>query len=125
MNTSSSVPSHITVQLFYAHTPTDIWQKVLSLPEGCSVKEAIVQSDIEKAFPNQNFASLGIAIFGRRVTSETILSPYDRIELCRQLSFDPKESRKRRAQHRQAGILKKKHLKPDRAKKIAVDVWNQ
>lgn len=115
----------MTVQLFYAHTPTQIWQKSLYVPEGCAVKEAIEQSCIEQDFPRLDIAKLGIAIFGRKATLETILVPHDRIELCRQLSFDPKESRKRRAQHRQAGILKKKHLKPDRAKKIDVDVWNQ
>lgn len=115
----------ITIQLFYAHTPTQIWQKLLDLPSGSTVQKAITESGIEQAFPEQNFSLLGCSVFGRKVGLETVLTNHDRIELCRQLSFDPKESRKRRAQHRQAGILKKKHLKPDRAKKIAVDIHTQ
>ncbi|NOL48946.1 RnfH family protein [Pelistega europaea] len=121
MNTTAQP---ITVQLFYAHTSTQIWQKSLYLPVGSTVKMAIEQSGIAQAFPSQDFNSLGIGIFGQKATLNTVLSSNDRIELCRKLSFDPKESRKRRAQHRQAGILKKKHLKPDRAKKIVVDVHN-
>lgn len=117
--------SQITVQLFYAHTATHIWQKSLYLSPGSTVKDALAQSLIAQDFPEQDFATLGVSIFGRKVALDTVLTQHDRIELCRQLSFDPKESRKRRAQHRQAGILKKKHLKPDRAKKIEVDVHTQ
>lgn len=110
------------VQLIFAQTSTSLWQQSIRLNEGATIQDALQASDIYAQFDRAFIASLGISIFGKKASLTTPLQMGDRIELCRHLSFDPKESRKRRAQHRKVGILKKKHLKPDRAKKIAVDV---
>ncbi|ETD71705.1 electron transporter [Pelistega indica] len=113
----------IQIELIYAESPTTIWHQILTVPSTCCVEEAIKQTSFKTDFPNLDLTTLGVGIFGQKASLQQQLKPNDRIELCRQLTFDPKESRKRRAIHRKAGILKKKHLKPDRAKKIDYDEY--
>ncbi|MBB1089259.1 RnfH family protein [Lysobacter sp. SG-8] len=43
---------------------------------------------------------VGLALHGRRVESDALLSEGDRIELLRPLEIDPKEARRRRAAER-------------------------
>lgn len=112
----------ITVHVIFAHAADAFWQQSLCLEKGCSIRQALQLSELYSTFDRSFIDTLGVSIFGKKADLDAILQEGDRIELCRHLSFDPKESRKRRAQHRKAGILKKKHLKPDRAKKIEVDV---
>lgn len=112
----------IIIDLVYAETPTKLWTSSLSLEEGSTVADAFKQCRFYQDYPNLHLESLGFSVFGRKVSTDYVLQDKDRIELCRPLTFDPMVSRKRRAAHRNAGILKRKHLKPDRARKIDVDV---
>ena len=43
-----------------------------------------------------------MGVFGRAVRPDTALNDGDRLEIYRGLTFDPKESRRRRAEHRRA-----------------------
>lgn len=112
----------ITVQFIYAHTSTELWQQSVRLEEGSTIADAFKVCELTQKYPSIDMDSLGFSVFGRKVAQNYILMNADRIELCRNLTFDPMVSRKRRAAHRNAGILKRKHLKPDRARKIDVDV---
>lgn len=112
----------IVIDLVYAETPTKFWKSSLSLVEGSTVADAFKQCSFHQDYPNIRLENLGLSVFGRKVSTDYVLHDKDRIEFCRPLTFDPKVSRKRRAAHRNAGILKRKHLKPDRARKIDVDV---
>ena len=109
-------------QLFFAYTAQDYWQQDLFLQNEESIETLICRSDFAQRFPEYDYRNLGLSVFGRKVELDYRLRDGDRVELCRQLSFDPKESRKRRAQHRQAGILKKKHLQKDHRRQIEVDL---
>ena len=63
---------------------------------GCTVREAIVQSELLSQYPEIDLAQCGVGLFSRRVCPETELSPGDRIEIYQPLRIDPKESRRRR-----------------------------
>lgn len=108
----------IQIELIYATSPTSIWHQVLMVPENSRLIEAIAESTFACEFPDVDLSCLGIGVFGQKAGLQYPLKHGDRVELCRQLTFDPKESRKRRAIQRKAGILTKKHLKPDSAKKL-------
>ena len=90
----------ILVTVMYA-MPTDIWSVCLSVAQGSSVGEAIEQSGFLTVFPEQSLEQLHCGIFGRRVTLNDLPQEGDRIEIYRNLFFDPKQSRRRRAIHRQ------------------------
>ena len=52
-------------------------------------------------FPQRPWQA-GVGVFGRAVRPDTALNDGDRLEIYRGLTFDPKESRRRRAEHRRA-----------------------
>ena len=64
---------------------------------GSSPREAVVQSDIDRYFPEIDKQSCDIGIFGKAVRPDQGLENGDRIEIYRPLIADPKEVRKRRA----------------------------
>ena len=51
---------------------------------------------LRQEFPEADFASIGLAIWGETVTPETPLADGDRLELLRPLVADPKLARRRR-----------------------------
>ncbi|NEN75144.1 RnfH family protein [Pelistega sp. NLN82] len=115
--------ANIIIQILYSPQAETVWQQSISIEEGSSIEQVLEMSHLYQQFPEIDKETIGISIFGQKVTKTYHLKKGDRIEVCRQLSFDPKESRKRRAAHRQAGILKKKHLKPDRARRVEYDEY--
>jgi putative ubiquitin-RnfH superfamily antitoxin RatB of RatAB toxin-antitoxin module len=90
----------ILITVMYA-TREHIWSVNLDLAPGSSVEEAIKKSGFLVAFPEQQLELLNCGIFGRRVSLNQLLQEGDRIEVYRNLFFDPKQSRRRRAVHRQ------------------------
>ncbi len=64
----------------------------LALHDGATVAEALAQAGFD-ADPE----TVGYAVFGLRVTRETVLRDGDRLELLRPLLADPKDARRRRA----------------------------
>ncbi len=71
----------------------------VTLEPGATVEQAIAASRIV-ALLSLDRDALGLAIFGRRATPDTVLEDGDRVELLRPLSVDPKEARRRRAEKR-------------------------
>lgn len=63
---------------------------------GCTVRDAIFQSKILEAFPHIVVGETKVGIFSRLVRWDTLLKPYDRIEIYRPLLLDPKEIRRLR-----------------------------
>lgn len=80
----------LTVEVVLAW-PDRVERVFLNLPEGATLGEALVASRLP-VDPKQ-----GAGVFGVRGTPDTLLSDGDRIEIYRPLSFDPMESRRRRA----------------------------
>ena len=82
--------------------PGRIWRQALTLQAGATVAEALAASLIERDFPGLDAWALGVGVYGKRATPATPLADGDRIEIYRALVFDPKESRRRRVEHRRA-----------------------
>ena len=113
------------IQINYADRAEHAWSQDLRVASNTTIEQALEQSDFQLQFPQLDWRELGLGIFGLKQTADYILQEGDRLELYRSLNFDPKISRKRRAIHRKAGILKKKHLKPDRSKRIEYDDYTK
>ncbi len=82
--------------------PGQAWCQGLSLAPGATVRQALQDSGVFRAFPELAGPVLAVGIYGRRVQVDETLSDGDRVELYRPLRFDPKESRRRRAAHKMA-----------------------
>lgn len=76
-------------------------QKILSLSvsEGATVRQAVIQSGIDTHFPEVDVQTCAVGVFGKAVTKpeERVLNSGERIEIYRPLIADPKEIRKQRA----------------------------
>jgi hypothetical protein len=96
----ASLSSLILVEVVYAH-PSQVWRKHVRLSAGASAAQAVELSGFLADHPG--LAQLPpLGVFGRRCEPGHVLQDGDRVELYRGLRFDPKESRRRRALHRQS-----------------------
>ena len=73
--------------------PEHFQVRLLELPEGTSVSEAIRTADLD---PQGH--SRACAVHGVLAHPQQMLRDGDRVELLRPLQIDPKEARRRRAQ---------------------------
>ncbi|UOD49355.1 RnfH family protein [Orrella daihaiensis] len=96
------------IWVVYALGRNRVWQRAIQPLPGMSIAQAIDSSGFEAQHPDVDWRSGGVGIFGRRVKPEDMVNPGDRIEIYRALVFDPKESRRRRALHRQRQTIKGK-----------------
>lgn len=69
----------------------------LEVEQGCTVRQAILQSEILTRYPEINLESISVGIFTKPVELEYNLAPNDRVEIYRPLTIDPKEARRQRA----------------------------
>ena len=81
--------------------PTHVWRQTLDVPENATVGQALALSGFAAAFPEFTDQALALGVYGERCDERRPLRENDRIELYRPLVFDPLESRRRRAAHRQ------------------------
>ena len=90
--------STILVEVAYA-TPEN--QKIIELEveQGTSVHETARQSGIEKIFPEIDFETVHMGIFGKVVKNPKAeaIREGDRVEIYRPLLIDPKQARLNRA----------------------------
>lgn len=91
----------IEVQVIYA-LPTAIWSKRLRLQLGSTAQDAVTNSGFFDDFPEFAGKMPPVGIFGQACSAEFELADGDRVEIYRQLVFDPMESRRRRAEHKRA-----------------------
>ena len=73
----------------------------VEVPAGSTVADAIAASGLEIEFPA--IAGLPAGIFGQRRERDAGVRDGDRVEIYQPLSFDPMESRRRRAAHKRRG----------------------
>ncbi len=94
----------LRVQVCYA-LPDEAWIEKLALPAGSTIAQALGASGLGVRFPElQSAIEAGdarVGIFGKVKTPDTVLRDGDRIEVYRPLQADPKETRRRRAKHKQ------------------------
>lgn len=81
-------------------------QKIVALmvPAGTTALQAVEKSGLTKEFPEIDYSSAKMGIFGQALgtkglkkAAEHILQPGDRVEIYRPLIADPKEARRKRA----------------------------
>ncbi|EAQ65609.1 hypothetical protein MED121_08593 [Marinomonas sp. MED121] len=77
---------------------------VLEVEEGTSVKEVVMQSNIETFFPGLDKANAKLGIFGKSVRKpeDQAIKAGERVEIYRELTVDPKRARANRAEKGQA-----------------------
>lgn len=69
----------------------------LSLPLGSTVNDAIAESAIARSFPEHDFSTADVGIWGRPVARDQVLAAGDRVEIYRPLQLDPREARRQLA----------------------------
>ena len=82
-------------------TPDRVWLVPLQLEPGATVADALAASGLTQGGGGIDPAHAAVGIFGKRVPRSRRLAAGDRVEIYRPLTYDPKESRRRKAQHRQ------------------------
>lgn len=71
----------------------------LSVPKGCTVREAALASGMQVHFPDLDLQRAPLGVFGKVVAKpdERVVAEGERVEIYRPLVADPKEVRKQRA----------------------------
>ncbi|HCQ47281.1 MAG TPA: RnfH family protein [Achromobacter sp.] len=101
----------LNVSVCYA-LPGHVWLRELRLPDGATVADALAASGFAQAFPVVQPWERGVGVFGRAAEPQSRLAEGGRVEIYRGLSFDPKESRRRRAEHRRTKTAKNGRVRP-------------
>lgn len=78
----------------------------LDVKQGTTAEEAIKLSGILQQFTDIDLSKNKIGIFGKVVNLDEVLRDKDRVEIYRPLIADPKESRRRRAEKKEAKTTK-------------------
>lgn len=86
----------ISIEVVYGSPDKQVLLKTL-VPEGTTIKEAIVLSGIISYFSQINPDTATVGIFSRVEKLSSIVKQGDRVEIYRPLIADPKEMRKLRA----------------------------
>jgi putative ubiquitin-RnfH superfamily antitoxin RatB of RatAB toxin-antitoxin module len=89
----------MNIQVVYAQ-PDTVWQVDLQMPPGSTVHAALESSRFVQHFPDYAGKVPEVGIYGQRCDVDRVLVDGDRVEIYRSLTFDPMESRRRRALHR-------------------------
>lgn len=96
---------HVMVTVEVAYALPDKQRIVeLQVPVGTTAMEAVVQSGIERLFPEMDIDSAVLGVFsqvlgtkGLPAAADYALKDRDRVEIYRPLIADPKEARRKRA----------------------------
>ncbi len=74
--------------------------KSAQVPHACTVPQALQALGYSQLQIRGLLDQKAVAVFGLYATEQTVLHENDRLEILDGLSFDPMESRRRRAQHK-------------------------
>ena len=86
----------ITIEILYA-LPNDQTLYVLTLEEGSTVLDALLKSPLQARYPEVDFLTLKVGIFGQIKSFDTPLSTGNRIEFYRPLLINPMDKRRTHA----------------------------
>ena len=88
----------IEIEVVYAAVDRQVL-RTLRVPEGATVREAVLKSGIGDEFPELDLNECPLGIFGKVVADPQVrlIQAGDRIEIYRPLLADPKEVRRLRA----------------------------
>ncbi len=74
----------------------------LDVEQGTTVEQAVKLSGVLEKFPVIDLSKNKLGIFGKATKADQILRDKDRVEIYRPLIADPKESRRKRAEKKEA-----------------------
>ena len=86
----------IAVEVAYADNETQTLLRV-SLNAGATVVDAIEESGIRRLFPEDDFDTLAVGVWGQTVARNHSVRDGDRIEIYRPLQIEPREARRQLA----------------------------
>lgn len=86
----------IDVEVVWSPAPRRVLTRVLQVPAGCRVDEAVRRSGLLDGLAPDVVAGLSVSVWGRLQGGGHALRARDRVELCRPLIVDPKEARRLR-----------------------------
>ena len=86
----------LEIEVAYA-TPKQQKIIILEVDNKTTVEQAIDASKIADLFPQQDFKTAQVGLFGKNCSRDTVLQQGDRIEIYRPLLCDPKQARRNRA----------------------------
>jgi len=95
----------LRVQVCYA-LPTGVCLLDVELDHDSTLEQAIRASGLLERHPEIDLPAAMIGVFGKLRQFSELARPGDRIEIYRPLVVDPKESRRRRAQHKSRATAK-------------------
>ncbi len=98
-------PAMLRVQVCYA-LPAESFLVDLSVVAGTTIEQAVQASGVLQRYPAVDLASQKLGIFGKLKPADTVLRDGDRVEIYRPLQADPKETRRRRAKHKDAAAAR-------------------
>ena len=86
----------IEITLVYSPGPRVVREKVMNVPVGTTVRQALMQSRWPEEYHHLVVGDVPVGIWGRCVTQSHKLRDKDRIEIYRLLTVDPKVARRER-----------------------------
>jgi putative ubiquitin-RnfH superfamily antitoxin RatB of RatAB toxin-antitoxin module len=76
--------------------PREVFEQVVSVVEGATVRDAVLASDLASSFPQLDWQAMAPGLWGKSAEWDQVLRDLDRVELCRPLMVDPKIARRER-----------------------------
>lgn len=74
----------------------------LDVEQGTTAEQAVKLSGVLEKFPDIDLTKNKLGIFGKTTKADQVLRDKDRVEIYRPLIADPKESRRKRAEKKEA-----------------------
>lgn len=101
----------IEVTVAYSPAPRLVLEWALQLPEGATVRDAVLASGLRAECPQLDMAAAEVGVWGRKAAWDAPLRERDRVEVYRALLVDPKVARRERFRKqgaRAAGLFAKR-----------------
>lgn len=86
----------LQVTVVCSPAPREVFEQIVNVPEGASVRDAVMASGLAAAHPAFDWQAATPGIWGRTAEWDQPVADTDRVELCRPLSVDPKVARRER-----------------------------
>ncbi len=90
----------VTVEVCFAQ-PAEVFLVTLSLPAPATLAQAVASSGVQQRYPTLDLTAAKMGVWGKLRSADALLRDGDRVEIYRPLQADPKESRRRRARHKE------------------------
>ncbi len=111
---NASNDTMLRISVLYSPAPRVVHERLLSLPHGSTVEQAIDASGVLVDCPEvqlQDTQAFVVGVWGRKTTPNHVLRDLDRIEIYRPLTVDPKVARRERFEKQgtsRAGLFSKR-----------------